>query len=430
MSLLKSLLTLPILFAHHAYAQSQSEAASTLAVTDIPSSLLVPSGPYRSDYDLGTASVTASTVGASNATATYSSTSSVQLIGITGGASSTTNASASGTSTSSASRPSNTQPCNGWPEFCNRKLSNISMVVAHNSPFVVAHNAASNQVLKVETQLNDGIRGLQFETHVVNDTLHLCHTSCDLLDAGTLEAYLTTVAKWLDANPYEVIAIIMGNDNRVSPTTYVEPFQKSGMSQHLYTPSSDSLALDEWPTLAEMIIAGKRVIVMLDYLANQTEVPWLLDEFSYQWETPFSPTDPAFPCTQQRPPNQSNDVSRNKMFMLNHNLNIAIDISGTELLIPAFTLLDQINADSGNSSLGTNVENCTAMWGRPPNWLLVDYYNFGKFNGSVFEVAATANNVSYNRDSCCGTDGKSGITRLAPSTWVAAALTMFLMAFL
>jgi hypothetical protein len=40
-------------------------------------------------------------------------------------------------------------------------------------------------------------------------------------------------------------------------------------------------------------------------------------------------------------------------------------------------------------------------WDRPPNFLLVDYYNYGNFNGSVFEVAADMNNVTYNRQ-CCG----------------------------
>jgi hypothetical protein len=63
------------------------------------------------------------------------------------------------TTASSRPRPSNTTPCNGYPEFCYRKYSNISMVVAHNSPFVKEHNAASNQQLPVLTQLNDGIRG-------------------------------------------------------------------------------------------------------------------------------------------------------------------------------------------------------------------------------------------------------------------------------
>ena len=43
----------------------------------------------------------------------------------------------------------------------------------------------------------------------------------------------------------------------------------------------------------------------------------------------------------------------------------------------------------------------TANWDRPPNFLLVDFYNQGPTNGSVFEVAARANNVTYDRE-CCG----------------------------
>lgn len=45
---------------------------------------------------------------------------------------------------------------------------------------------------------------------------------------------------------------------------------------------------------------------------------------------------------------------------------------------------------------------CIGDWDRPPNFLLVDYYNYGKPKpGSVFEVAAQANGVTYNRK-CCG----------------------------
>jgi hypothetical protein len=175
-----------------------------------------------------------------------------------------------------------------------------------------------------------------------------------------------------------------------------------------------------------MILQNQRVVVSLDYLANQTEVPWLLDQFAYQWQTPFSPTDPAFPCTEQRPENQAADVSRDKVYMLNHNLNIEVQLLGIrDILIPAYTLLDEVNAVSGNGSLGRNVENCTTMWGRPPNWLLVDYYNFGNFNGSVFQVAATANNVSYNRDSCCGVNPTSGGER----RWVVPWLGWYVVAF-
>jgi hypothetical protein len=62
------------------------------------------------------------------------------------------------TSTSTSATPTNTQPCNGYSDFCSRKFSNITYVAAHNSPFIRPGNAASNQLLSVTTQLEDGIR--------------------------------------------------------------------------------------------------------------------------------------------------------------------------------------------------------------------------------------------------------------------------------
>lgn len=270
---------------------------------------------------------------------------------------------------------------------------------------------------------------MQFETQKPDGSseIRLCHTSCDILDVGTLEDYLTTVKGWLDDHPYEVIAIMMGNNNgqdHFNPATdYIEPFQNSGILEYIWTPPARSLNLTDWPTLSEMILRNERVVAMIDYNADQDAVPWLLSEFDYQWQTPFSPVDPAFPCTQQRPPNQAEEVSRNRMYMVNHNLNVEIALAGVSILVPAYGLLNQINADSGNASLGLNVEDCEERWDRPPNWLLVDYYNFGNFNGSVFQVAATANGVEYNRESCCGVLRTSGsIARSVHSSWLFAAV--------
>lgn len=55
-------------------------------------------------------------------------------------------------------RPTNTQPCNLYLEFCGRSYGNITYVGAHNSPFTRENNAAANQHLDTITQLNDGIR--------------------------------------------------------------------------------------------------------------------------------------------------------------------------------------------------------------------------------------------------------------------------------
>ena len=279
------------------------------------------------------------------------------------------------------------------------------MVGAHNSPFDIAGNVASNQALDVTTQLNDGIRFLQFQVHKPNATspLLLCHTSCDLLQAGTLVDYLTTVREWIDANPYEVITILMGNYDVITPQNFTEPVYNAGLQKYLYTPPTVPMTLAQWPTIGEMILTQSRVVMMLDYEADQSAIPWLLDEFANAWETPFSPTDRDFPCTVDRPPNQDRNTSADRLSISNHNLNVDISIASLSLLIPAFTTLNETNAVTGYGSAGVAVSNCTADWNRPPNFLLVDYYNIGSFNGSVFQVAADANGVTYNRDSCCGT---------------------------
>lgn len=93
------------------------------------------------------------------ASSSIQSSTAPSLVGITG-ASPTNTLNATGASTSTP-RPSNTRPCNGYVELCDRKLSNVSLVVAHNSPFVVPHNAASNQVYPVLNQLADGVRGCE-----------------------------------------------------------------------------------------------------------------------------------------------------------------------------------------------------------------------------------------------------------------------------
>ena len=70
----------------------------------------------------------------------------------------TANSTRTPTPSPSSSPIINTQPCNGHPEFCARKYSNVSIIAAHNSPFVKPGNVAANQALDVESQLDDGIR--------------------------------------------------------------------------------------------------------------------------------------------------------------------------------------------------------------------------------------------------------------------------------
>ncbi|KAJ5926425.1 hypothetical protein N7516_008198 [Penicillium verrucosum] len=441
---------LAVAVAQDSTTESSTESGMTTdgtTVVSVTTPVPIPSGTYQefsttitlSGGDESTIISTTQYNGtktASNQTAVTTTSDSLTLLVGGGGTTvignNSMNATATRTGTATNTPVVNTRPCNNYPEFCTRKYSNITMVAAHNSPFVRKNNIAANQVLDVTTQLNDGIRTLQFQTHYENGTMHLCHTNCQLLGVGTLEEYLTDVNTWMRENPYDVVTFIIGNFDYVSPENFTTPIYNSGLKDLIYTPKKVPMALNDWPTLSEMILRQKRAVFFMDYQANQTAYPWLMDQFSQVWETPFSPTDPTFPCTQQRPPGLSVADAKNRMYMANHNLNLQLNLGSLSLLIPNTAQLDETNAVNGSGSLGEMAENCTATWGRPPNMLLVDYYNYGDFNGSVFEVAAQMNNVTYDRKCCGKTSGalrEGSVAGMSTLLLVAVGVQMVMSAF-
>jgi hypothetical protein len=166
------------------------------------------------------------------------------------------------------------------------------------------------------------------------------------------------IASWVEAHPYDVITILLGNSDLIKVDNYTSPIQDSGLGRYVYTPPKIPMALGDWPTLGELIISQKRVVVFMDYNANQTAVPYILDEFSQMWETPFSPTDDAFPCPTQRPPGLNRNQSLDRLYMANHNLNTEVSLLGINLLVPNTAEINQTNAVSGNSSLGAMANTC------------------------------------------------------------------------
>ncbi|KAK3325657.1 PLC-like phosphodiesterase [Apodospora peruviana] len=380
-----------------------------------------PTGPYlsvTSTLTLATTSLSSGgTLGSSiapNATDGFFSTlptTTGTVTFLTGSASSKTTTGTDNATTTidttTAPIPTNTRPCNNYPEFCNRKYSNITEVGCHNSPFVRAGSAAANQQFPVTDQLNDGVRFLQAQMQwpanatAAGSPPHFCHTSCDLLDAGPITDWLTSVKDWVAAHPYDVVTILLGNGNYSTPDHYVPFIESTGILQYIYTPPIAPLARDDWPTLAQMILSGQRVIMFMDYMANQTAYPWLMDQFSQMWETPFDPLDQKFPCTVQRPPDLSPEDAKKRLYLMNHNLNVEVALLGTTILVPAVSELNVTNNATGFGSVGLAANNCRSDWDYPPKILNVDYYNYGGYPGSVFEAAARVNNVSYGRP-CCG----------------------------
>jgi hypothetical protein len=207
--------------------------------------------------------------------------------------------------------------------------------------------------------------------------MYSCHTSCDLLNAGTYQSELEIVARWLRDNPYDVVTVLIVNSDLTTVENFVPAIQNSGLAEYLYTPKYVPQHKDQWPTLGEMILSGKRAVVFMDYNANQTAVPYILDEFTHMWETPFSPQDQAFPCDIQRPPGLNETVAReNYMYLANHNLNTAIDISAilgngddTTILIPNTAEINTTNGEYDTyGQLGEMAKNCSGkhMVHQPP----------------------------------------------------------------
>lgn len=151
--------------------------------------------------------------------------------------------------------------CNGNAALCDRKYSNITFIGAHNSPFV-GIGPADNQLTSVSSQLSKGVRFLTAQTHDEDGAIQLCHSSCALKDAGTLQTFLTTVKTFLDANTNEVVTLLITNGDAIDINKFGDAFQASALDSYAYAPGAD-LALDDWPTLGELIANNQRVVVFM-----------------------------------------------------------------------------------------------------------------------------------------------------------------------
>ncbi|OBT61524.1 hypothetical protein VE03_09134 [Pseudogymnoascus sp. 23342-1-I1] len=269
-----------------------------------------------------------------------------------------------------ASLASSAAGCNGDARLCGRKYSNVTQIGAHNSAFVGAL-PTQNQGLQVEGQLDMGIRFLQAQTHNLFGLgeMFMCHTSCFLLNTGPLVNYLKRINTWMEAHPNEVVTLLLTNPDKADVSIFGKAMVDSGLAKLAYTPPK-KLALNEWPTLQEMINSKRRLVMFLDYYADTAKVPYILDEFAYCFETPFSQTDPNFAqCSVDRPPKAS---SAGRFSIINHVLDIAIS---DDVLIP-----DILGAEKTNSvaSIMAQVGLCQKAHGTTPNFILLDFAERGE----------------------------------------------------
>lgn len=264
---------------------------------------------------------------------------------------------------------------------------------AHDSPYVrnVAdlYTPFGDQFYDSFAQLDSGIRLLTWQLHPYGNTYHLCHTSCDFLDAGPASTWLSKLHAWLSTHPNDVVTLLIVNYYANANATVLNNlWSAAGLAQYGYVPASGIAPQKQWPTLNAMVDSGKRLVTFIASLDTGSNIvaPYLLDEFTFVFENAYDNRSPrAFNCDINRPsalatpPGQLESVlNAGYLPLMNHFLYDALGDSDIEASAPEHAAA--INADSPTKlgSLGFAANNCTRVYGgKPPTFILGDFVNVG-----------------------------------------------------
>ncbi|KAJ2107560.1 hypothetical protein IW146_007254 [Coemansia sp. RSA 922] len=279
-----------------------------------------------------------------------------------------------------------------------------------------------NQERTIKEQLNDGIRAFMLDVvkpspeetlwdrveiffrnlfssnKATDDQVHLCHGSCDLIDKGPLADTLVVFREFLDANPTEVITFIIENVSGFHVNDLKPSFVHSGIEKYAFipTPTFSANATNHsgyhWPTLGQMISANQRLIVFIDSNAQTDVVPYILPEWEYVVEIPYSNINPIkeFPCNQERP----RDGVPRDLLVLNHFGYNRLTVAGKNIDMPLTSSQVEENKYNSLGSLQAHLNTCASIWGesRVFNFITLDYYDVG--NRSIFDIVDKINRVS------------------------------------
>ena len=296
----------------------------------------------------------------------------------------------------------NTTPCNNSPLLCNRAYDNVTYLGAHDSPFLrdssTSSSLSGDQFYSSITQLSAGVRLLTGQIYTTNATsgLHLCHTECSLLDAGRLSTWLSSIKTWLDANPNDVVTILLVNSNDAPTSSIAAEFALADLTSYTFHPTSTATSSHSgagaWPTLQTLINANTRLITFVASLADDgSAAPYLLNEFDYMFENSYNNTSPSdFSCVPDRPANVAGSIqaatTQGLMPLLNHFLYTelattgelaGVDIPDVDAAYTTNAPTGSVNCTATTGCLGTVAQGCADMYGRAPSYVLVDWFNVG-----------------------------------------------------
>ena len=253
--------------------------------------------------------------------------------------------------------------CNGSAALCERPLDQVSFAITHNA---MASAEADwwfpNQTWAVPRQLEDGIRGISFDTHYDGTTAMLCHSYCELGSQPLVDG-LREISDFLAANPDEVL--VMDLESYVSTEDTVAAFEESGLIERVHAHVEGS----DWPTLAALIDADERLVVLSD---TGGEPDW----YHYTWDHAaathwhFESTD-EFRCDIER-----GEALPHRLYGISHFLTAPVALP---------TLAEEANA---SPLFLDRLNRCWTELERRPVLVGVDFYEIGDVLSGIASLNA------------------------------------------
>jgi len=290
--------------------------------------------------------------------------------------------------------------CNGDARLCGRPLDEVVFAGTHNAMSAANRTGwmFAQQERDVADQLRDGIRAFLIDVHAgvpvsgriktqlggepgfMRDVekalgkegvaaaerararlvgppegprgLYLCHGFCEI-GAQPLLPWLRTVREFLDANPHEVVILVV--EDYVDPGELAAAFTESSLVDLVYR----GAPRPPWPTLEQMAASNQRVVTFLE--SGHGGVDWLFPAFASIQETPY-----RFRQVSQLSCGANRGGTTGSLFQINHWIETPPAPRPTNAaLVNAYDFLLR------------RAEECAHDRSHLPNIIAVDFYRTG-----------------------------------------------------
>jgi hypothetical protein len=169
-----------------------------------------------------------------------------------------------------------------------------------------------------------------------------------------------TCARFWSTNPDEVVTLLVQDETASADNVAV--FAEAGLEEYVYVheggPDGD------WPTLAEMIDSGDRLVVLAE---NEGPPPaWYHSAFTHVQDTPF-----GFATPEEMSCDPNRGTSDAPLFLMNHWVSLIAPDRRSATTVNAFDFVVD------------RARRCKAARGQLANFVAVDFYGIGDVFGAV-----------------------------------------------